>query len=86
MWGCEESLLEAGLGPKNAVHTLSMRYENYVRAYNEDPKVCGREKLLLSQAASYLDGVVSIRIEGIVMTLVLGSHRKIVIPASQFYE
>lgn len=86
MWRCEESLLEAGLGPKTAVRVLSERYGAYVQAYNDDPAVCGREKLLLSQAASYLDNVVSVKIEGIVMTLVLGSRRKVVIPSSAFYE
>lgn len=86
MWKCEESLSEAGVKPAGAVKMLSSRYEAYVHAYHENPSTCGREKLLVSQAASYLHGLVSAKIQGVVLTLLFESGKKVVIPASHFYE
>lgn len=86
MWRCEESLTEAGIGPKTAVRRFADAYTAYVTAYHHDASVCGREKLILSQSAYYLDSVIGIRIEGIVVTLSLGNKTSIVIPRSQFYE
>lgn len=81
----ERALLNAGIGPANAVKIIALRYEDYVTAYGEDSSLCGKEKLMLAQAAYYLEGILSVKIEGIVLTLRLDFLSKFVLPASEFY-
>jgi hypothetical protein len=82
----ETMMMEAGLGPANAVKVLAVRYKDYVEEYSASPANCGKEKLLLCQAASYLYGVTGVKVEGITLTLSFTNRKKFVIPASEFYS
>ncbi len=82
----ESALLEAGFEAGSTLRTVCERYDQYVKAYSQSPRDCGREKMLLLQAADYLHGVIAVKVEGIVLTLSLRERRKIVLPRSNFYS
>jgi hypothetical protein len=85
MQSIQSSLAEAGLSPLKVIELFTVRYDEYAKAYSEDPRTCGREKLMLFQAAQMLDGVLSVKIEGVVITLGLGGRKSVIIPANTFY-
>lgn len=73
-------LLSNNLAPASAVSVFCKRYEDYVEAYNNNPAVCGREKLLLFQSAYYFSEVLDIKVEGVTVLLKLASGKRISYP------
>jgi hypothetical protein len=76
----QEVLLSNSLAPASAASVFSKRYEDYAKAYSNNPAVCGREKLLLFQSAYYFSEVLDIKVEGITVTLRLASGKKVSYP------
>lgn len=75
-----EAISSIALKPQSCVTVFCERYEAYAKAYTKNPAVCGREKLLLFQSAYYFDEVLTIKVEGIEVALLLASGEKFCYP------